>query len=296
MARFIKTISADGSSAGGSAGVSLSEVCTAVCKVVCDNATRNANGITETAFTTPQIIPGFGEWEIICNCPCWDDCYGCQVVWCFPATKPYSAYRIYYKGMAVCACCYMNFQMGLGTEHCFCCCSSAYCMACLCAWPARSCCVWARGQCCVMTRESCFMCCNSGNWSIVDIDVCVYPQSWVGSEACGKHNTIGYDVRWQKYQGSGYQSWEFNGNNKARQTGTAICHCMVWGTEQNSSNCRQFTRLCFCTQYSPFQSTLNAGTYIAFGGGNLAAGTPCWTIYGKPCNRPCFGTISGSMA
>ena len=39
MARFIKTISADGSSAGGGSGVSLAEVCTAVCNVICANAT-----------------------------------------------------------------------------------------------------------------------------------------------------------------------------------------------------------------------------------------------------------------
>jgi len=39
MARFIKKVSADGTSSGGGAGVSLSEVCTAVCNVICANAT-----------------------------------------------------------------------------------------------------------------------------------------------------------------------------------------------------------------------------------------------------------------
>lgn len=296
MARFIKTISADGSASGGAAaGVSLSEVCTAVCKVVCDNATRSTSGITES-ITTPQQVPGFGEWEIICNCPCWTDCYGCQVVWCFPATKPYSAYRIYYKGMAHCPCCYMNFQQGLGTDNCFCCCSSAYCIGCVCSWPGSACCNWDRGQCCVATRESCYYCCNSPTWGIVDMDVCIYSIGWVGNYGCGRGWNIGYDVNWQKFPATGYDGWEYNGNNRSRQTGFTNCHCMVWGTEQNSTANRQFTRFCMCTSSNPFMSALSVGNYIAAGGGNLQVGIPCWTIYGKPCHRPQFGTVSGSMA
>lgn len=297
MARFIKTVTATGGTASGDgAGVSLTEVCTAVCKVVCDNVTRNVDNSATQSIDTPQVFPGFSEWEIICNCPCWTDCYGCQVIWCFPATKPYTAYRVYYKGMAFCPCCNMNWQMGLGTDNCFCCCSQAYCIGCLCSWPGMSCCCWATGQCCVATRESCYRCCHSGNWAIVDLDMCVFQVGYVGNEACARRGIIGYDVRWQKYPDTGTSEWRFNGNNYNRQTGYANCHCMVWGTEQSTTANRQFTRLCFCTSHVPFQSSLNAGTYISAGGGNLSTGMPCWTIYGKPCHRPEFGTVAGSMS
>ena len=298
MARFIKTISADGTSSGGSgAGVSLAEVCTAVCKVVCNNATRSTSGITES-ITAPQQVPGFSEWEIICNCPCWTDCYGCQVVWCFPATKPYSAYRIYYKGMGFCACCYMNFMMGLGTDSCFCCCNYSYCGGCVCTWPGGACCTWSKFQRCEMLQDACYYCCNSPNWAIVDMDICVFSIGWIGNYGCSKGFNIGYDVRWQKFPGTGWDSFEYNGVNRARTTGsTNFCQCMVWGTEQNSQANRQFTRLCMCTSSTPFLSALSGGNYLDSGGGGaLQVGIPCWTIYGKPCHRPQFGTVSGSMA
>ena len=190
----------------------------------------------------------------------------------------------------------MNFQQGLGTDNCFCCCSSAYCIGCVCSWPGSACCNWDRGQCCVATRESCYYCCNSPTWGIVDMDVCIYSIGWVGNYGCGRGWNIGYDVNWQKFPATGYDGWEYNGNNRSRQTGFTNCHCMVWGTEQNSTANRQFTRFCMCTSSNPFMSALSVGNYIAAGGGNLQVGIPCWTIYGKPCHRPQFGTVSGSMA
>ena len=96
MARYVSTKSASGGSAGGGTGLTAADVCNTICTL----ATQ-----APTAGTT-RIMPGFNEWVTICNCPDWNDCYGCTVEWKFD-TSLYRAFKWCYRGIRMCACCYM---------------------------------------------------------------------------------------------------------------------------------------------------------------------------------------------
>jgi len=55
--------------------------------------------------------------------------------------------------------------------------------------------------------------------------------------------------------------------------------------------------MCLRTADTPFQSTLaETGNYPSQEGGAEATGTPCWTIWAIPCDRPQFGTCSMTTA
>ena len=78
MTRYIKTVSSTGTSSGGSAGLTAADVCNTICTL----ATQ-----APTAGTT-RIMPGFNEWVVICNCPDWNDCYGCSVCLLYTSPSP----------------------------------------------------------------------------------------------------------------------------------------------------------------------------------------------------------------
>lgn len=295
MARFIKTISADGSSGGSGAGVSLQDVCTAVCKVISANAQCTTNGVTQS-MDQRQIVPGYSEWEIICNCSCWTDCYGCSIIWCLPTAKPYNAYRFHYTGIMFCPCCYMYMCWGLGTDNCFCCCNNSYCLLCMCGWPGYSCCQWSNRNCCHLSQNGCWYCCNSPYGNIVDMAWTICQSKTMGSYR-ERGWSIDYDFCFRKrpQETSNTNHWTPSVNRWWGSLGE--CQCMYWGCEQNTNPNRIFTRICLNVSDQPWQSSLASAfqTWQSSNGGNLMTGVPCWTIYGRNCYKPDMGTLSGNM-
>ena len=85
MARYVSTKTASGASAGGSAGLSSVDVCNLIC---------NLSTQSPADSPSPLIMPGFGCWQMICNCPCWTECYGCCVIWCIDTSK-YKAFKVH---------------------------------------------------------------------------------------------------------------------------------------------------------------------------------------------------------
>ena len=95
MARYVSTKSASGGSSGGgaAAGLSASDVCNQICKLSTDAAgTPGSTVASDLTSQASEISGGYSQWKMICNCPCWTDCYGCNVLWCFDSTK-YRGYR-----------------------------------------------------------------------------------------------------------------------------------------------------------------------------------------------------------
>ena len=290
MARYVSTKTASGGSAGGGSGVSLSEVCTAVCCVIGNNAQNTTTGI-QVSPTTNQLIPGYSCWQMICNCQCWDDCYGCNVVWCVDTAK-YRAFRLAYTGLRHCACCYMYFCIGLGDDNCFCQCSQAYRGVCVCMWPEKSCCCWTAYNCCQIVMEPCIYCCNSqwdNIWSFV-YTVCApqYKGCTSGNQGMGIHYDWCYSRKFVRYCDC------YNRTGWDRSKGATHCHCLFWSCKQNSS--KYLTRLCMKSSETPFQSALAGGNYPGNEGGDHSAGTPCWTIWAIPCHIPTFGTCNMSAS
>lgn len=286
MARYVTTKSASGSSSGGGAGVTLDQVCTAVCNVVCCLTTQQAG-------LTTSISPGYGEWEMICNCPNWTDCYGCNVIWCIDTSK-YKAFKIKYNGIANCACCYTYMCLGFGPpksiNDCFCSCSNAYYAYCTCAWPVKSCCCWQAYACCAMLNGACVYCCNgvtSQSWGFEWI-VCAPP--WKKCTNDGQGGGVYFDFYYKKFIA---ECGEYYFPNWDRQKGFNFCSCLHWSKQQNT-DC-YLERLCMKFSDSPMQPTVGTDTFLTWcanQGGMCYTGIPCWTIWGVPCYRPKFGTCS----
>jgi hypothetical protein len=288
MARFIKTISADGGTSGGSAGLSAKDVCNQICKLSTEAAgTPGTTVATSLDSQVNEISGGFGEWKMICNCPCWTECYGCQVIWNFDTTK-YSAFKLVYRGMRLCACCYMYLCGGIGNPDCFCNCQYAYMGACVCCWPQKSCCCWDSYYCNQMFKEACVYCCNSPCDDLHGFEWTIWSPkfSWGGPK---KGGWVNYDFRYKKFIRNNWDNYGWQSED--RHLGTVYCHCIFWSPCQVTDN-RYFSRLCMKTANTPFQSALAAGQYNNSIGGACAGGQPCWTIWGKPCFRPEFGTCS----
>ena len=300
MARFIKTISADGGTSGsGGSGVSLSEVCTAVCKVICDNTTRNASGIVEAAdFSesgtyanrTNQIIPGFGCWEMICNCPYWDTCYGCCIEWCIDTTK-YRAFNIVYSGIRQKPCCHLYPCWGFGTETCFCCCSQSYRgRSVLCGWPTHigSNYQWTAYNCEHISGDYCIQCMNAeARDTVWGFQFMICAPEWKRTVSQNTGGGVFYDLRTTaKYMCNCNQ---YCYSDYSRFKGFNFCSCLFWNCTQNSNY--YVSKMCLKVANQAFQSALvSGGSWTGCEGFPCATGVPCWTIWGQPCMRPQFGT------
>ena len=280
MARYVSTKTASGGSGGGgAAGVTLAQVCTAVCNTVCNLATQ-----TPASQPSPLIMPGFGCWEMICNCPCWDKCYGCCIIWCVDTTK-YKGFKIHYNGVRTCACCYQYLYPGFGTDDCFCCCSNTYRGKCTCNWPLDSCCCWCGYQCCWVGKEACIYCNSFSSDQGWSFEFCVMAPRWKTCTSGNQGLGIWYDWSYKKWIKC-CDCQTYTGCDRAK--GNTHCSCIFWNCDQNSNY--YLSRICLRTQETPFQSTLKAGNYTAADGAECMLGVPCWTIWAIPCDRPCFGT------
>ena len=294
MARFIKTVTASGESIGGGAGVTLDQVCTAVCTVISANAQNKETAVAGGVYTaaTPDIIPGYnGCWKMICNCPQWTDCYGCCLIWNID-TERYRGFRIQYRGIRSCACCYMYFCPGFGTETCFCCCDEAYRGMCTCGWPQRSCVQWNTYNKCYMITSACIYCCSRP----VDIgwgfDFCIWMPAWKDPGRTQSGN-IFYKWVYKKNIAGEANSYCYPGCDV--HWGMAFCPNMGWSVNQVGYT-GFLSRMCLKVHDVPFQPTTVGGNYCSTTGGNMLAGQPCWSIYGIPCHRPHFGTVDGTFA
>ena len=278
MARYVSTKSAaGGSSSGGGSGLTVTEVCNTICKL----ATQ-----TPASQPSPLIMPGFGCWEMICNCPCWTDCYGCCVIWNVDTSK-YRAFKVHYTGIRNCACCYTYVQPGFGNDECFCCCNYAYRGRCVCRWPMKSCCCWEAYQCCWPAQNACVYCCNSQWDNIWSFEFTICAPMWHGCTSGNQGTGVFYDW-WYFKNPRCCDDYDYSGCD--RQKGHTFCACLFWSCKQNAT--QYVTRMCLKTCETPFQSALAGGNYPSNEGGDKAAGTPCWTIWGIPCDRPEFGTCS----
>tara|TARA_Y100000994_G_scaffold216500_1_gene193397 strand:- start:3674 stop:4543 length:870 start_codon:yes stop_codon:yes gene_type:complete len=282
MTRYIKTVSSTGASSGGSAGLTAADVCNTICTLATQAPTDG----------TTRIMPGFNEWVVICNCPDWNDCYGCTVEWHID-TSLYRAFKWCYRGIRMCACCYMYMCFGMkgsAGHNCYCYCTNSYCHGCMCGWPVHACCgIQNQGECCMMFSGVCMYCCNGQYDSIFGLEFGVAAPGWKAC-MCRSH-TINYWLNYNKFPVLGYcQLW--NGSGCDRQVGhTGQCMCLMWSKEQNTS--QYLDTVCMKLYDGPFQSACVAGTYASEGsgqGGVTATGRPCWTFYGIPCdNAPEFG-------
>ena len=299
MARFIKTVAADGSSSGGGAGVSLGEVCKAVCNVLCANATCQTGTITATdgnegTVSTPQIFPGYSCWHMICNCPCWTDCYGCCAIWCVDTSK-YRAFKIRYNGIRNCACCYTKICWHWGDNNCFCDHNSSSSVTrgtCACEYPAKipNCCCWQTYNCNFVF--GCVYCCGMASDAIWWFEYTICGTDYYKCSSQNRGNTILYDICYPKWRNNcSCYSWASHDRHKGRNF---ECECLFWSCWQNSSH--YLTRICMKTSESPFMSALAGGSYQSPNGGALSAGQPCWTIWGMPCFRPRFGVADETNA
>ena len=298
MARFIKKVSADGSSTGGGAGVSLAQVCTAVCNVMCANATCQTGSITATdgndaTVSTPQVFPGYGCWQMICNCPCWTDCYGCCVIWCVDTSK-YRAFKIRYNGIVNRKCCYTYMCWHWGTQNCFCTCSGNDVLrgTCVCNYPmcTPNCGQWQQYECGWIF--GCIYCCQMTADAIWWFEYTICGTDYYKCTSNNRGITILYDLCYPKWRNNcNCYTWAGHDRHKGRN---AQCECIMWNCCQNSA--QYLTRICLKTSDSPIESALNYGSYQAQNGGSISAGQPCWTIWGMPCYRPRFGVAEEGVS
>ena len=287
MARYVSTkTSGGGSSAGG--GLSLSDVCSAVCNTVCKLATQGP-----ACQPSPLVMPGFGCWEMICNCPCWTECYGCCVIWCVDTSK-YKAFRVHYNGIRNPACCYTYLYPGFGNDDCFCCCNQAYRGMCVCNWPLKSCCCWDAYNCCWMGKDACVYCCGRQYDNAFSFGMTICAPQWKGCTSGYQGTGVHYDWWFKKFV-AWCDCYDYSGCD--RYKGNNYCACLFWSCKQNTNN-QYVTRMCMRFEYTAFEPTTNAGSWSseAVDGGALQVGQPCWTIWGIPCDRPCFGTCNMSTA
>ena len=283
MRGFIKTVTSEGgTSSGGSTGLSVKDVCNTICTLSTQDVANQPS---------PRISQGFSCWEMLCNCPSWDDCYGCCMIWNVDTMK-YKAFRLRYNGIRVCACCYQYIMPGVGNDVCFCCCDQAWRGRCLCGWPTRSCCNWEAFNCCSMAMYACIYCCNTQWDDIWSFDWTIWQAPW--RACCCPGNSIYYKFCYKKWVREDqnqydYMSWDTS-------MGRNFCSCLHWNCVQAGcfGNCdnRYMQRLCLKVCNTPFMSALFGGTYPCHHGCSSAVGDPCWTIYGSPCDRPMMGTCS----
>ena len=276
MARFVSTKTAAGGSSGGAAGLTEADICTTICNL-------------NTSCTSSNLTSGFSCWRMICNCPCWTECYGCNIQWCVD-TEKYRAIRLFYNGIRQRACCWMYLCAGFGTPECYCCCDQAYRGMCVCNWPQKSCCCWNAYNCCHLGGDACIYCCNGAYDDIWSMQFTICAPNWKGCYEQGQG--IFYDFQYKKYARAHNTEYEYNGWD--RIAGYSYCSCMNWNKNQGSD--KYLSKICLSTSDTPFMSTLVEGTYTATRGGACATGQPCWTIWGVPCDRPCFGTCTMTTA
>jgi len=282
MTRYVSTKSASGASSGGGAGLSATDVCNTICKLATQSPANQPS---------PLVMPGFGCWQMICNCPCWTDCYGCCMIWNVDTLK-YRAFRLQYTGIRNCACCYTYICPGFGNSNCFCNCSNTYRGACVCMWPMKSCCCWEVYNCCGMQKDACIYCCNrqwDNAWSF-QFTIC--SPEWKGCTSGNQGTGVFYDFKYARKFVACCDDYNSNGHDRFR--GMTHCSCLFWNCNMNSFY--YLTRMCLKVHQTPFQSLLNAGNYPTNEGGDHMVGTPCWTIWGVPCDRPQFGTCSMTTA
>jgi hypothetical protein len=273
MAKYVTTKTAAGGSSGGGGGITLADVCNTICTL---NTSCDSDGINS----------GFSCWRMICNCPCWTDCYGCNVVWNVD-TLNYRAIRLYYTGIRQQKCCWMYICPGFGSDTCYCCCSNAYRGYCVCNWPVKSCCCWTAYNCCHLGKDTCIYCCNGAYDDLWSMQFTVCAPNWKGCYEQG--GGIFYSFWYKKYGRAHYTEYDYTGWDITR--GYSYCSCINWNCDQGDVNA-YLTKLCLMTTDTPFQSALADGTYNSGRGGACSVGVPCWTIWGVPCNRPCFGSCS----
>ena len=281
MARYVSTKSAAGGASGGGSGLTATDVCNTICNLATQDVSKQPS---------PLIMPGFGCWEMICNCPCWTDCYGCCVIWNIDSSK-YRAYRVHYTGVRNCACCYTYMHPGVGNDSCFCSCSNSYAMMCVCSWPFRSCCCWTACNYENMRNGSCVFCCNSQWDNIFSFQYTVCAPHFKGCTSGNQGGGVFFDWWFKKFPRC---CGEYSHPGCDRIKGRTFCACLFWSCKQNADY--YVTRMCLRTSETPFQSTLAGGNYPSEEGGADGAGTPCWTIWAIPCDRPQFGTCSMTTA
>ena len=277
MARYVSTKSATGGSSGGGSGFTATDVCNTICNLATQDVSKQPS---------PLIMPGFGCWDMICNCPCWTDCYGCCIVWNVDTSK-YRAFKIHYTGIRNCACCYTYLQPGFGNDECFCCCNNAYRGRCICRWPMKSCCCWEAYSCCWAAQNVCVYCCNSQWDNIWSFEFTICAPMWHGCTSGNQGTGVFYDWWYHKFPRC-CDEYDYSGCD--RQKGQNYCSCLFWSCKQNAT--QYVTRMCVKTCDTPFQSALAGGNYPSQEGGAESTGTPCWTIWAIPCDRPQFGTCS----
>ncbi len=300
MARFIKTVSSDGSTSGGaSTGVSLAEVCTAVCNVICANATC-CGGIVATQDTsedgnfknrTSQLIPGFGCWEMICNCPYWNKNYGCCITWCVDTMK-YRAFNIVYTGIRQQPCCHIYPCFGFGTETCFCCCSQSYRGgSVLCGWPRHigASHNWTAYNCEHISGNYCVQCMNAeGRDTVWGFQFMICAPEWKRTVSQNTGGGVFYDVRTTAKYMCNCSAYCYS--DYTRFKGFNFCSCLFWNCTQNSNH--YVSKMCLKVSNQNFMSSLQGGQWTGCEGFPCGTGVPCWTIWGQPCVRPHFGDAS----
>ena len=273
MAKYVTTRSASGGASGGGAGLTAADVCDTICSL-------------NTSCTSDSINSGFSCWRMICNCPNWTDCYGCNIQWNVD-TLNYRAIRLYYTGIRQQKCCWLYMCPGLGTPSCYCCCDNAYRGNCVCNWPVKSCCCWTAYNCCHMGKDTCVYCCNGAWDDIWSMQFTVCAPNW---KACyDQGQGVFYSFWWKKYTRAHNTEYEYTGWDITR--GYTYCSNMNWNCDIGDSN-NYLSRICLVTREPPFMPAVSDGNYSTSRGGACGAGVPCWTVWGVPCNRPQFGSCS----
>jgi len=274
MTRIVKTVTADGGSGGGGAGLQASDVC----KIISDS-------IIGTGGTT--LLPKCqGQWELICNCDIWTDCYASPVTFDLD-TNNYRAFKWCFQGMSQCGCKYHYFcamfhpSSGASPTG-----SHYYKWMDMQGdknWPGGSCCCWQNnsGDCICW----CWYCCNSTCWLPQSLSIEIGNSSHgsqTNSPANANNGRTCYDICYgARFAACDYANCNVGVN---RVQGVLWNWPGVWSEKQNSG--------CYITKFQitasqGFIPSTSGGTWSA-AAGNLALGTPCWSMYGIPCTRPTF--------
>jgi len=280
MARYVSTKGVGGSSGGS--GMTETGVCNLLCKLSTQDVSNQPS---------PRVSPGFGCWEMICNCPCWTSCYGCCITWDVDTTN-YRAYRVHYTGLRACSCVHTFVMPGLGSGDCLCYDGGAFRMYCICSWPVKSCCCWVACDLACMSVGSCVYCCQSPTDSVWSFEYTVCSPEWRGCTSGGGCGSGIHFDWWYKKFNRCCGAYQFMGCERIK--GYTVANvCLTWNSQQ--SDC-YLQRMCLRMGCTPFMSSLAGGAWASTSGGADMAGTPCWTIWGIPCDRPEFGTCSMSSS
>jgi len=305
MARYVTTKSATGAATGGGGGASgptAAEVCQYACKAVCDLFCTN--------FITPACRPTLNympvpdrDWNVICHCNCWTNCFGCTFRIDLDTTK-YKAFRICFAGQKIRACCYYYMCAAImqktAAAPCWCCCAASYRYLRVCNREPvpRCCCCSYFGQCrcgySIGYNEGWCWCCRSGcdGNAFWDFKLCAAPMRPVS-------NNMGspwmYDLCWVGQKQDEWYS-DFLGQCM-RIYGVGGCAMTAaWSPCQNFQD--YINGICFMANL-PIESTLSSGNYCQHQANpcNQPYPLPNWTIWGQPCCFPVnVGLWSGTTA